>query len=64
MSSKALSFMKRDIVIGEILDCVPSSSALKWSNLMTQFFFHCVGATAMNFNLLPQIYNSLRAMNH
>ena len=39
MSSKALSFMKRDIVIGEILDCVPSSSALKWSNLMTQFFF-------------------------
>lgn len=22
MSSKALSFMKRDIVIGEILDCV------------------------------------------
>ena len=65
MNIKALSFMKRDIVIGEILDCVPSSSALKWSNSMTQFsFFHCVGATAMNFNLLPQIYNSLRAMNH
>ena len=56
--------MKRDVVIGEIVDCVPSSSALKWSNLMTQFFFHCVGGTAMNFNLLPQIYNSLRAMNH
>ena len=28
MNIKALSLMKRDIVIGEILDCVSSSSAL------------------------------------